>query len=486
MAIYDEDKIMSLLFQYNPWWKSGSIQDDLDKPQKRFVYHEAIKIIKQSVRRFIVLCGARRVGKTTVMNQIIAYLLRSGVLARNIVYLSFDNPILKLAGIDAVLAAYDNFFPTDDRIYFFFDEIQYAENWEIWMKVIYDSRPNSMIVATGSASPVISRKTTDSGVGRWVTLRVPTLSFYEYCELLQLSARPALKNGIRPTQLHRMSKGDLSELMAKLAPLSQHFYRYLSVGGFPELALSKDDAFAQRLLREDIVDKVIKRDILALFNVRNPLQLEKLFLYLCINSSGIVNFSAMSKELDGMNRATIESYIEFLKESNLIYISEQIGLGGKSVLKGKPKIYIADAAIRNAVLMNEHTATDPIELGIMVETTIYKHLATYYYQTASNVGYYRKKDGNQKEIDVVVEIPTGKILCEVKFRENSAIAEDDAIVEMTNHVESNVKGSIVITKSPNDFGIVQHHTRIPIIKIPAASFLYLLGRSEHEGYYGQV
>ena len=35
------------------------------------------------------------------------------------------------------------------------------------------------------------------------------------------------------------------------------------------------------MLREDVVDKVIKRDALTLFNVRNPISMEKLFLYLC-------------------------------------------------------------------------------------------------------------------------------------------------------------------------------------------------------------
>lgn len=49
------------------------------------------------------------------------------------------------------------------------------------------------------------------------------------------------------------------------------------IGGFPELVLSDDDAYAQRMLREDVVDKVIKRDVLSLFNIRSPLLMEKLF-----------------------------------------------------------------------------------------------------------------------------------------------------------------------------------------------------------------
>ena len=57
--------------------------------------------------------------------------------------------------------------------------------------------------------------------------------------------------------------------------------------------------------------------------------------------------------------------IFFLEMSNLIYISRPVGVGSKAVLKGKPKIFVADAAIRNAVLMTDDILSDEKELGIM-------------------------------------------------------------------------------------------------------------------------
>ena len=47
------------------------------------------------------------------------------------------------------------------------------------------------------------------------------------------------------------------------------------------------------------------------------------------------------------------NYIEYLESANLIYQSWPVNMGGKKVLKASPKIYIADAAIRNAVLMDD-------------------------------------------------------------------------------------------------------------------------------------
>ena len=55
-------------------------------------------------------------------------------------------------------------------------------------------------------------------------------------------------------------------------------------------------------------------------------------------------------------------------------------MGGRKILKARSKIYIADAAIRNAVLMDDSVLTSPEEMGKMVETAVYKHIATFYQQ----------------------------------------------------------------------------------------------------------
>lgn len=450
------------------------------KPQKRMAYYEALKIIKhESIRRFAVLSGARRVGKTTIMYQLMDALMSEGVSSKNILYVSFDNPIVKLVNVQEVLSVYESLSPTEGTKYIFLDEIQYTENWELWMKVIYDSRKDIRLVATGSASPVIEKRSTDSGTGRWTVLKIPTMSFYEYCRLLQLY-EPALPKGLRLSELINLSKRELSDLTDKFTPLLQHFNRYLMIGGFPELVLSNDDSYAQRMLREDVVDKVIKRDVLSLFNIRSPLLMEKLFLYLCMNSSEIFSISTAAKELEGTTAATLESYIEALEMSNLIYRAKPVDVGSKGALKGKPKIFIADAAIRNAVLMIDDVLTDEKELGAMVETAVYKHIVTFFEGTTAQLGYFRKAKDNQKEVDVVIELPREKILCEVKYRNNSHIAATDAIVELCKDEKAKVTSAFLITKQLDDVGFAKHETATPIMRIPAIAFLYILGKLEAE------
>ena len=486
MAIVSDEQVIKVLRQYNPWWRTPSAIKEESKPQKRLAYYEALKMLRhKSIRRFAVLSGVRRVGKTTIMYQIIDKLINEGVNSKNILYVTFDNPILKLIDVESVLSIYESLYPMNGTRYIFFDEIQYTDNWELWMKVIYDSRKDIRLIATGSASPILEKGSTDSGTGRWSILKIPTMSFYEYCRLLELD-EPILPENLRLSKLVKMNTSELDDLMSRFTYLQNHFNRYLTIGGFPELVLSEDDLYAQRMLREDVVDKVIKRDVLTLFNIRSPLLMEKLFLYLCMNSTEIFNATTAAKELDNTSVTTIDSYIEALEMSNLIYLSKPINVGSKGALKGKPKIFIADAAIRNAVLMIDDVLSDEKELGSIVETAVYKHIVSFYQGSTAQLGYFRKAKDNQKEVDVVVELPRQKILCEVKYRNNSHITATDAIVELCKDENSKVTNAFLVTKHLDDFGITKHKTATPIMRIPAIVFLYLLGKAEAEGQNGKI
>ena len=480
MSITSKENILKVLTAYNPWWKSNVINPAFAKTYKRFAFYEAMKKLNNSqIRRTVILTGTRRVGKTTIQYQMIDELLRSGISPQKIVFISMDHPMLKLSAFNEILECYHENICADKDVYYFFDEIQYASEWDKWLKTIYDMQPETKVVATGSASPALIKGDRESGAGRWSVIQVPTMSFYEYCELLNIE-RPSFDEDLRPTKLVKMERQQFSEIMIKLSDIQKHFNRYLRVGGFPELALADDDIFAEQIMREDVVDKVLKRDLPSLYNIRNATELERIFLYLCNVSSEIVSMEAIAKELNGVSRPTVENYISYLESANLIYLSWPINMADKKVLKARPKIYIADAAIRNAVLMDDSLLTDPKEMGKIAETAVYKHIAAFYYQKATSVGYYRggRKD---KEIDIVVEYPKIKnILIEVKYREGAPIADNDAISELCQDSSA----SIIITKSPSDYGVHNTKSGFKMLRIPAYAFLYLLGHAEKNGYKG--
>lgn len=474
MPLIEREAILKVLTAYNPWWKTGSVPRNMTKHYKRFAFYEAMQRLSETtLRRTVVLTGARRVGKTTIQYQMIEALLAAGVAPQKIVFISLDHPMLKLSAFQAILDCYHEMIYTEQDVYYFFDEIQYASDWDRWLKTLYDMQPASHIVATGSASPAIVRGGGESGTGRWSLLSVPTLSFYEYCVLIDIP-RPALAADLKASTLFSLEPQERQRLLLQLADVQKHFLRYLQVGGFPELALSDNDILAQQILREDVVDKVLKRDLPALYNIRNATELERIFLYLCSVSSEIVSVEAIAKELNGVSRPTVENYIRYLESGNLIYQSWPVAMAGKKVLKARPKIYIADAAIRNAVLMDDALLTDPVQLGKIVETAVYKHAAAFYDKKATAVGYFRGGRKN-KEIDIVVERPQkANILIEVKYRENAVIPNDDAISELADTAAV----AFVLTKNPMDCGIQQTASGAPLLRLPASAFLYLLGHDE--------
>ncbi len=100
-------------------------------------------------------------------------LLDKGINPKNILYVSYDNPIIKLVNVETVLSIYESLYPIEGNRYLFLDEIQYTEHWELWMKVIYDSRKDIRLTATGSASPILEKGSADSGTGRWSVLKIP-------------------------------------------------------------------------------------------------------------------------------------------------------------------------------------------------------------------------------------------------------------------------------------------------------------------------
>ena len=227
-----------------------------------------------------MLSGPRQVGKTTLLLQAIQKLVASGTAPSNILYATFDHPVLKLAGLDTVLEAWREIEPkAEGPEYLFLDEAQFIKNIGTWVKHEIDFFKTKRIVFTGSATPLLQADQ-ESGVGRWHSLRISTLSFYEYLQIRKISV-PNLPQISSVAELFECSSSELYKLSEATIPLMGHFHEYLVRGGFPQTALIDSITQAQKLLREDIIEKVLKRDMTALFGIRRILEFELLFIYLC-------------------------------------------------------------------------------------------------------------------------------------------------------------------------------------------------------------
>ncbi len=210
---------------------------------------------------------------------------------------------------------------------------------------------------------------------------------------------------------------------------------------------------------------------IELFGIRNTLQLEQIFVYLCMNTGQIIVKEKISSEM-GLNNLTVESYLSSLELSNLIHKVGSLDIGGKKSLKQKYKIYLTDAALRNAILLKgDDVLTIPEEMGLIVETAVFNHI-NYFIKNKIQIGYWRENK-TDKEVDIVVKMPKEELLAfEVKYRENVRISSDDGLVRFANEIKD-IK-PFIVTKSSEQIGTFETGG-IKIFKIPAFLFLYLFG-----------
>lgn len=477
-----KSELISILQEFNPWW-SGQLIKDLPDWERTASQEIAQWCSNTTSNRSLLLSGPRQVGKTTLFRQTVRNLLQQGVEASQIIYVTFDHPLLKLAGIKKTIEAWEELFPgTSEKAQFLFlDEVQFIPDWQVWLKHQVDFNKSRKIAITGSATPLRS-SSAESGVGRWETIKLPTLTFKEFLRLRKIQL-PTIPEIASLKQLLDYSTSELHQLQTAAQKLTPYFHDYLLRGGFPEPALEEELQRCQRLLREDIVDKVLKRDMTALYGVRRIVEIEKIFLYLCYHDGGILDITAISKELENVKRALLTDHLDLLEATHLIYSLKPFGYG-KEVLRGKSKVYLADAAIPGSILLfGQKLLQKPDRLGNAVETAFFKHVFTRYYQDQPTFSYWQSKGRKNYEVDLIAEIGDRIVPFEVKYQDKM-ISDSDLKGLRIFMEERSLNLGYVITRNPDSLFIRQPHSakqgkqkerlNAKIIGVPACLACYWL------------
>lgn len=472
-----ESQILEVLRRQNSWWQTGQIPEDFAPPFRRLAFFEIQSLLSElNLKRAIILTGARRVGKTFLLHQIAKEFRSHGLEAKRILYVTFEDPTLTQANLREIIGLYEkNIAAISEGTLILLDELHYTANWARWLMTLLREYPKARIIATGSAAVLLrSGEETESAAGRWVSVHVPTLSFFEYIQMRGGNIA-TLPPGISLGNLIRSDAKTRQDILSACNHLQLEFNRYLFQGGFPA-AVNLSLPLTQRLIREDVVDKVLKRDMAHLYGARSFGELDQIFVYLCFNSGGIVEKNTLAKEL-GVAAATVENHLRRLEDAHLIYRLPPYSLEGKKALKPRPKVYIADPTLRNAIILRgENLFDNEKELGAVIEGCVFKHIYAYYYPERPHFGYWRDtKTG--REVDFLLMFPNGRHFAfESKYQERPILGAKDGLAVLLGSSKPPER-SYLVTKNTADFGPLDVQGS-QIFQVPAFLFTFLLGHYE--------
>jgi predicted AAA+ superfamily ATPase len=454
----------------NPWWVSGHIEDDYNEMTRR-LYFDLFKplVYEKDIRRAVVLMGPRRVGKTVMLFHMVEDMILEGINPKKIIFITIENPIYNNITLEQLFLYAKEATGLEDKNdwYVIFDEIQYCRNWEIHLKSLVDSYRQDKFIVSGSAAAALKFASTESGAGRFTDFLLPPLTFNEYISLKGLD-RIITNSKIQ-------WKGHISDFYSSshLDELNKHFIDYINFGGYPEVIFSeKIQANPGRYIRQDIVDKVLLRDLPSLYGINDTRELNSLFTTIAYNSGGEFSLEGLSKQSQ-VPKSTLKKYIEYLEAAYLIKKVKRIDQSGKRFKRDNFfKIYLTNPSLRSA-LFSPITNTDEM-IGNMVETAIF---AQWMHRDWFTPWYARWKNG---EVDMVgLNDATLKPIwaLEIKWTDRYYNKPNELKSLYKFCIENELNNPIVTTISKEGN---RNYKELNIQFVPSSTYAYTIGKNTLE------
>ena len=332
-------------------------------------------------RRFIqVVAGARQIGKTTIITQLLEKHSYNHIYetadAINGSLQSWLEQIWSTARLKIKMGAAE--------ILLIIDEVQKITNWSEIVKKMWDedtrNKLNIKVILSGSSRLLIEKGLTESLQGRFELIHIPHWSFSEMQEAFGFS---------------------LDE--------------YIFFGGYPGSAeLVKDERRWKHYLRDSIIETSISKDILMLTTITKPALLRQLFDLGAAYSSQILPFNKMLGSLtDAGNTVTLSHYLNLLHQSRLLGGLQKYSGSEQHSRASSPKLQVYNNALFSATINKsfEDAKSNPDMWGRFVESCVGTHLINNADICGYKLSYWR--DGND-EVDFVISRDEEVCAIEVK------------------------------------------------------------------------
>ena len=381
----------------NPWWQAGRGIDEEERAwTRRSLFKPFSRLaMDRLVRRAVVLIGPRRVGKTVMLRQLVQRLLDDGVRGIDILYISLDTPLYAGRSLESLVRLFIDIHQHREgsKLWVFFDEIQYFKDWGTHLKSLVDSYPDIRFGASGSAAAALKMKSLESGAGRFTEFILPPLTFAEFLSF----------TGREEALLRRVPESNYSQIpfaCGDIEALNREYVDYINFGGFPEAVMNPAvRANPSRFLRQDIVDKVLLKDLPSLYGIADTQGLNRFFNVLAFNTGNEVALETLANHSD-ISKPRLAEYLEYLEAAYLIKLVHRIDDNAERLKRTRSfKVYLTNPSMR-AALFGISTAEDDA-MGCLAETSIWSQWL-HQGEVVNSLHYARWKEGRRDcEVDIV-------------------------------------------------------------------------------------
>ena len=468
------------LAEYNPWWKSKSFSIPGIPLFKRDAFAQAMRHTEANHGLALLINGPRRVGKTTIINQVIQSLIEEKKIPANrILFFSLDDPIIqqlpqKDQGMlfEALLAQWAQVAGTALRtspntLYCFLDEVQRLPRWELYIKRYIDLRYPIRFIISGSASHTIFRKSLESLLGRLVDIALPPFTFREFVrfhhpehrEFLSKLSEEVLDIG----EVSSVTKFNalLSKQISKdaISKWNQYADEYAQKGGFPQLWSMGTAAERSAFIDQQFVERVTLEDLRLVKEIRRPEIFHQFLRYAFARTGQEYNLEELAS-LIHTTRVTLSEALPLLLQTELIRKVERFTGKPVRLRSTHAKLYAADLVLMQGITKIV-TSLEGEERGRIAETLA--HNVIRLFPGVSDVSYYREPSGKQ-EIDFVARVGSRMVPIEIAYQNK---VDDKHKVAVRSFLEAQGRQSsfgILVTKG--DWKADQ-----PIIEMPLPFFL---------------
>ena len=396
----EREQIIETLLLWNFWEKDinvGIPREEYLKQIKRYLGTDEI----------VTLTGVRRSGKSTLLLQVIAQLIKNNVPRINTVYVNFEDPkfynFLNIDLLDKIWQSYHDYLKPQGKVYLILDEIQKIKGWENWVRAKYDRKEKVKIFVTGSNAELLSSEFASILTGRHLQLSITPLSFSEFLKFKNIE----------------MKTGKLW-LVKNKNKLNNFALEYLRLGGFPKIVLTEDELLRKELLTQYFND-ILSRDIVNRHRVKDVGKLENLTLFYSTNFTRKYSFNKIKKVIDfSLSLDSIHRFSRYLKDAFLIDFLPRFSYSLKDQMQAERKVYFVDNGLHNAIAFKFSE-----DKGKLLENTVFHHLKRqkkeiYYFYEKQEVDFICKQG---LEIVELINVCYNLEDKETLLRETSALLE---------------------------------------------------------------